>query len=190
MLKNDPNLVSVPEFDVYVDKRNYTIWQRNRRRKPQPDEELTLAKITVTTCGYPKINCYCYGEHKLVGVYRIIATRFVERDDMFFDEVDHLDGNPFNNSPSNLRWTTASANRARTCRTKNLSELDDDEREKVLRKREYARERRKRPDVLAKKRAADAEYRRNQYYENLPLRKQQAAELNAEMQKLAELAAK
>lgn len=189
MLKNDPNLVSVPEFDVYVDKRNYTIWQRNRRRKPQPDEELTLAKISVTTCGYPKVNCYCYGTPKLVGVYRIIATRFVERDDMFLDEVDHIDGNPFNNDPSNLRWTTTSANRARTSRTKNLSELDDDEREKVLRKREYTRERRKNPDILAKKRAHDAEYRRKQYYANRPLRQQQAAELNAEMQRLAELAA-
>ena len=185
MQKNNPSLVFVSEFDVYVDTTNYTIWARHRRRKPSDDEELHLVPIRVSTCGYPQIGCRHWGVPATVGIHRIIATWFVPKDDILFDEVDHIDGNPFNNNPSNLRWTTVTANRARTRRTLDLSKMDDKQRERVLRNRERVRNHRN--NNLAASRKREAEYRRKQYAQVKEIRKRQAEELNVKMRELAGL---
>jgi hypothetical protein len=58
-------------------------------------------------CGHTHkyVNVYVNNKTAILYIYRAIALVYV---DGYFDGawVDHIDNNPLNNHPSNLRWTT------------------------------------------------------------------------------------
>ena len=54
------------------------------------------------------IGCYIIGG-KLV--HRLVASVFCPCPSLFHNQVDHIDGNPFNNNAANLRWVTDSENK-------------------------------------------------------------------------------
>ena len=44
-------------------------------------------------------------------VHRLVASVFCPCPSIFHNQVDHIDGNPFNNNAANLRWVTDSENK-------------------------------------------------------------------------------
>ena len=44
-------------------------------------------------------------------VHRLVASVFCPCPSLFYNQVDHIDGNPFNNNAANLRWVTDSENK-------------------------------------------------------------------------------
>ena len=54
-------------------------------------------------------NPHCPIFHKLV--HRLVASVFCPCPSLFHNQVDHIDGNPFNNNAANLRWVTDSENK-------------------------------------------------------------------------------
>ena len=61
--------------------------------------------------GYARIDIWKSGKRETVLIHRLVAQAFVENDNpKEKDTVDHIDGNKNNNSSSNLRWLSRSAN--------------------------------------------------------------------------------
>lgn len=61
--------------------------------------------------GYLRADMWIDGKRRTVLIHRLVAKYFIENDNPEEkDTVDHIDGNKHNNSASNLRWLTRSAN--------------------------------------------------------------------------------
>lgn len=187
-----------PTYDLYINRETMIVYKRNsRRRKTEiTEDELVPLKLTVNHAGYIKF--YDYLHRNLLGIQYAYADAFPDRvqgwedhlaDFVTYSEIDHLHGHDTleSNYPENLRWTSRRVNRARTSQTIDISVLDDNEKQKVLKSRERARRLREDKEWLANKRERDAEYRRRKYQETKLLRKQQTEALNAQIAKLAEL---
>lgn len=69
-----------------------------------------ILKPYVTEKGYLKINLYKNGTCSKNRVNRLVAQAFIPNPDNL-PQVDHLDGNKWNNSISNLRWVNNATNR-------------------------------------------------------------------------------
>ena len=70
-------------------------------------------------------NGYCYtnvkqkdGSYKTFSVHKLVATAWYGRTN---EEVDHIDGNPRNNKPSNLRWVSHEFNMNRLATKRKIS---------------------------------------------------------------------
>lgn len=64
---------------------------------------------------YPQISI-CYGSEKLNYTFyphRAVALTYLPNHDLFKNQVDHLDGNIFNNHLWNLEWVTNDENQRR-----------------------------------------------------------------------------
>lgn len=61
--------------------------------------------------GYARADIWKNGKRETVLIHRLVAKAFVENDSpKEKDTVDHIDGNKNNNTSSNLRWLSRSAN--------------------------------------------------------------------------------
>lgn len=187
-----------PTYDLYVDRNTMIVYKRNNRNRKTEitEQELIPLSLRVIHNGY--FTFYSSLHHKVVGLQYAYADAFPDRvqgwedrlaDFITYSELDHLHGHDTleSNYPEHLRWTSRRVNRARTSQTIDLSTVDEKRKNKLLKNREYLREYRKDPEHLRLKRERDAEYRRRKYHETKELRKQQTAELNAKIAKLAGL---
>lgn len=91
-------------FDGYEINKNGDIYfkgeyGKHKRRKPK------FIKATLLSIGYYKVSLD--GETKLL--HRILAETFIPNPDNK-PEIDHIDGNPQNNSLENLRWVSHKEN--------------------------------------------------------------------------------
>lgn len=50
------------------------------------------------------------GKHKRIMAHRLVAMTFLHKEDEQYDVVNHLDGDKFNNTASNLEWTDLKGN--------------------------------------------------------------------------------
>lgn len=84
-------------------RRKVNIWNGQRTL-----EERILAAAT-SPLGYKRI-CLRNGKNKRrVFLHRLVAYEFIPNTDNK-PQIDHIDGNPSNNSVENLRWVTAKEN--------------------------------------------------------------------------------
>lgn len=68
-----------------------------------------ILKYIRTKKGYLTVGLYNGGVKKMVKVHRIVATSFIPNPDNK-PEVNHIDGDKYNNSISNLEWVTSLEN--------------------------------------------------------------------------------
>lgn len=68
-----------------------------------------LMKISLTNCGYCKVELYRDKKGKMQYVHRLVAMAFIPNPHNK-PQVNHIDGNKTNNSVSNLEWASASDN--------------------------------------------------------------------------------
>ena len=61
---------------------------------------------------YKRVTLRQGGRRKNFRVHRLVAAAFIPNPERL-PEVDHKDGDPFNNNVNNLEWVTASQNRYR-----------------------------------------------------------------------------
>lgn len=59
--------------------------------------------------GYPHVSLYDNRKRKSVTIHRLVADAFVDNPDNK-PQVNHIDGNKYNNNYTNLEWCTASEN--------------------------------------------------------------------------------
>lgn len=69
-----------------------------------------VKKPYLTKEGYCMIRLSKDGKSKATGLHRLVAMAFIPNPENK-PEVDHIDGNPANNSVENLRWVTPTENR-------------------------------------------------------------------------------
>ena len=59
--------------------------------------------------GYERVRLYKDGQSSLIGVHRLVGRAFIDNPHGK-GEINHVDGNPRNNSADNLEWCTRSEN--------------------------------------------------------------------------------
>lgn len=64
----------------------------------------------ITKQGYPIVRSWNSSDAPLVLIYRLIIERYLNRTLKPEEKIDHIDGNPLNNSRSNLRVCTQQQN--------------------------------------------------------------------------------
>lgn len=72
-------------------------------------QKVKILRQSITTTGYIKVELSKEGTKKSMKVHRLVAIAFIENPENKPD-VNHKDGNPFNNNLSNLEWCTESEN--------------------------------------------------------------------------------
>lgn len=66
-------------------------------------------KSSPNSSGYPTLKLYKDGKGKTFFLHRLIAEYLIPNPDNL-PQVDHIDGNPLNYSPNNLRWVSVKEN--------------------------------------------------------------------------------
>ena len=184
------------KYDVYVDRSTRVIYKRNsRRRKTEiQEEELVPVKLAYQFGRY--IQC-TVKDSKTKGIYHVFADAFpelVKNADLHdldpetyceLDHINHIHDTYESNFPENLQWISPRVNRALTSRTKSLSELDDAARERTIKHREASYKRWFDPEKIEHNRKLDRERKRRYRESTKSLRKQESAELNEWIAKVA-----
>ena len=68
-----------------------------------------LLKYNSTSYGYKRVGLYKDGKQKFHTIHRLVAETFIPNDNLL-PEVNHIDGDKFNNTVENLEWCTQSYN--------------------------------------------------------------------------------
>jgi hypothetical protein len=92
--------------------RIFSKWKRDKDEMILREDFVRETSQHIHKTGYYQANMKLPGQNKIVQkVHRLIAKQLVKNlNPTEFDTVDHIDNNKLNNHPSNLQWTTSSAN--------------------------------------------------------------------------------
>ena len=105
------NLEIFKDIAGYDGKYQVTSWGRVYN----VDSEKFL-RMEETEKGYLRVDLYdSCGKRKHCKVHRLVAKAFIENPNGL-PQVNHIDGNPKNNSFTNLEWTTDKENRDKAVR--------------------------------------------------------------------------
>ena len=179
------------KYDIYFDLTTRLPYKRvHRSRKSEiTEQELVPVKLYVMYDGYIH---FTSKEGSSVGIYHAFAdaekfkskvgrAKDHDADPDTFSELNHKSGihdTYESNFPENLEWTSPRVNRAMTCRTRSLADMDEAERERVIKDRDRKRLRRMDPEYREKERADDRARKKRYREERKELRQQQSEELN------------
>lgn len=104
MSKEDHQIIEIQGFPNYKVSREGRIWSFGQR-SPHGKE---LA-IKANTRGYPIVMPWLNGRGHAKTVHRLVAQAFIPNPENK-PEVNHKDGNKFNNHVENLEWVTRKEN--------------------------------------------------------------------------------
>lgn len=86
------------------------------KNTPYIKKEKPLKPYT-TKAGYKVVNLIKNNKIQKMLVHRLVAIHFVEKKELNFDVVNHIDNNRVNNTSSNLEWCTTSLNQKHRYKT-------------------------------------------------------------------------
>ena len=86
------------------------------KNHPSQFSEPKLMKLTKSSTGYLHVQLYKNGKSSTKLIHTLVATAFVDNPQNK-PEINHIDGNKLNNTPSNLEWVTKSENLKHAART-------------------------------------------------------------------------
>lgn len=92
-------------WDKYPCNQNYVVSNTGRVRR----EHSVKDKIPQERNGYLSVDLYSDGKRKTKSVHRLVAETFLPNPDNK-PEVNHIDGNKYNNDVSNLEWVSSKEN--------------------------------------------------------------------------------
>jgi len=96
-VSNKGNVRTVEGKITYTEHHGVRHWKQ-RVLKPKTDK-----------AGYKRVSLWKNGKHKDYQVHRLVAETFIRKKSEM-NIVNHLDGNPENNSVDNLEWTNYKGN--------------------------------------------------------------------------------
>lgn len=70
----------------------------------------TILKKRINRGGYYYVNLCNNGKYKSISIHRLVSMYFVNKYNVSFNILNHIDGNKLNNHYSNLEWCTLSHN--------------------------------------------------------------------------------
>lgn len=92
---------------------NYSVSDDGRVRNDQREKQKSLKK---TPSGYLAVDLYRNGKRTTAKVHRLVGEAYIPNP-MGLPQINHMDGNKFNNSSENLEWVSAKDNMAHAVRT-------------------------------------------------------------------------
>lgn len=102
------NYEGLYEVSIYGRIRSMHRIVKRREGTTRVVPERILSKI-ISNRGYVLVTLCKNGEKERLRVHRIVASHFI-LNEKNYDEVNHIDGNKFNNYAPNLEWCTRSEN--------------------------------------------------------------------------------
>lgn len=96
--------VSLPFTDEYLINKQGSVWSVKRNKE---------VKRFITLAGYYFVVLYIKGKRRQYQLHRLLMRTFRPVANWEHMVVDHIDGNPTNNTLSNLEWVTAHENARR-----------------------------------------------------------------------------
>ena len=94
------------EWKEIVDYPNYMVSNFGNVKNIKTDK---ILKAGINSSGYYVINLCKNGKVKLFQIHRLVANAYIENPETK-QNVDHSDGDKFNNKVNNLRWATKTEN--------------------------------------------------------------------------------
>ena len=91
----------IEKFPDYAVTEDGNVWSYKSNK---------FLKQTKDRLGYIYVELSHNGKHYRKTVHRLVATTFINNDDIYKTDINHIDGNKENNNVSNLEWLSHADN--------------------------------------------------------------------------------